>query len=450
MIFISYARQDQEFVRRLAGDLEVTGVDVWVDWKDIPAGMNWEGAIDQALQKSAVMILAISPASMNARHVEAEASHFRDHNKPIIPILLEPASLPFWLRHTQYVNFHSQDYDTALAQLLRVLEARDFRLSPEEARAQQQRLDDALQVAEDEAAAPSAKPATSGPSAVEMLAEARRHHRNGVLKKAIELYARILLDRADPEPRVQAAVALGDLRAASPDLLQSLQDDPAPAVRRAVVRALAGMQSPRIDEALQIAAVVDPDLEVRLYAALVTVYFKLPNRVASWLDALAGSRNPALRSVIGEAQLFANDLVKLTGHVFISYSRQDAERFTLELVDTLRAQHRFRVWVDTNLTPGTESWKKAIAKALEQCSLLVLILSPSVHGSKWIGEEVSYAEQLGKERLYVKYQETHLPFGMAEMQGLRADLTFEDYPDEMLAALVAELGRRNIPRLPDD
>ena len=77
---------------------------------------------------------------------------------------------------------------------------------------------------------------------------------------------------------------------------------------------------------------------------------------------------------------------------------------------------------------------------------MLLILSPQVHESFYIDEELTYAEQLVKERLYVKYIETHKPFGLSQMQGLRHDLTFQDYPEEMLSALVEELRRRNVVR----
>jgi hypothetical protein len=235
-VFISYARQDQDFARKLAHDLESAGLDVWIDFQDITPGTRWDSAIDQALNEADFMVLIISPDSVESAEVAAEWWFFLDEHKPVVPVLLRPTETPFRLRRMQYIDFHSQNYETAFNQLLTAIQDRDFRVSPEEARVQQQRLDDAIQSAQRDLEgilAQPEKPAEPRPSAVELLAEARRHHKNGVLKKAVEVYARILLDRGDPEPRVQAVQALGEMRAASPDLLQSLEDDPAPPVRKA-------------------------------------------------------------------------------------------------------------------------------------------------------------------------------------------------------------------------
>jgi TIR domain len=35
---ISYAQEDADVVRRIAGGLRVRGVDVWIDWEDIGFG----------------------------------------------------------------------------------------------------------------------------------------------------------------------------------------------------------------------------------------------------------------------------------------------------------------------------------------------------------------------------------------------------------------------------
>jgi len=37
-IFISYSRKDMDFVRKLAGDLETAGYDVWWDITDLQGG----------------------------------------------------------------------------------------------------------------------------------------------------------------------------------------------------------------------------------------------------------------------------------------------------------------------------------------------------------------------------------------------------------------------------
>ena len=132
---------------------------------------------------------------------------------------------------------------------------------------------------------------------------------------------------------------------------------------------------------------------------------------------------------------------------YVSYSRNDAEKSTLGLVRILRASGKYKVWIDTNLESGTESWKKDIAKTIDQSPLFSLVLSHDVNESKYIGEEIAYSERVEKDRLYVKFKETHLPFSISNMQELRVNLTFEDKFGEMFAAVKEELDRRKTPRI---
>jgi hypothetical protein len=129
-VFISYSRKDEEFVRRLATDLDGFDADVWIDVEDIRSGDDWSDSIQQALDDCQVMILVISPDSMASSNVADEWKYFRDEGKPVIPVLLEPARVHFQLRRIQYVDFHSQDYDTAFGQLHSELRRKGIALTP--------------------------------------------------------------------------------------------------------------------------------------------------------------------------------------------------------------------------------------------------------------------------------------------------------------------------------
>jgi formylglycine-generating enzyme required for sulfatase activity len=116
-IFISYSRQDQLFVRRLATDLESLGADIWLDVDDIPVGMKWSTAIQEGLDSTEVMIVVVSPYSMSSKNVEDEWQYFQDHKKPIVLVLLEPSRMHFQLSRIQYIDFHTKLYDDALRML---------------------------------------------------------------------------------------------------------------------------------------------------------------------------------------------------------------------------------------------------------------------------------------------------------------------------------------------
>jgi len=117
-VFISYSRADEDFARRLATDLDRLGAEVWIDVDDIPPGANWSTAVQQGLDACDALVLVISPDSMTSKNVEDEWQYVRDECKAILPVLWRPApKLHFQLRRIQYVDFHRQDYDTALGQL---------------------------------------------------------------------------------------------------------------------------------------------------------------------------------------------------------------------------------------------------------------------------------------------------------------------------------------------
>lgn len=449
-VFISYKSEYRDFARRIAQSLRARGLGVWLDIDNIPSGAYFRDEIEKGLDSSDFLLLLVSPEAMESREITAEWTYFLANKKPVIPVIVQAAIMHFRLQNIQWIDATDPlKYEAAIDKVEQlILDRKALNISINEARRQELQIEHAIasQIIAEDTFQFSETASVKKIDAQNLLHEAQSHLKNKAISKAVENFTEVLLDRCDPILRIQALNALAELRAASNDIKQSLTNDPVAEVRKAAVRALANFQSPHISDVLQLTVITDESIEVRLYAALVDLYYRQPNHVTGWLNMLASSNDPTLRAIASEAQLFANDLTESGSHVFVSYSRQDAETFSLQLVDDLRNREKFRVWIDTNLTPGTESWKKAIAKSIEQCSLLLLVLSPAVHNSRWIGEEVSYAEQLGKDRLYVKYEHTHLPFGMSEMQGLRSDLTFKDYPQEMYSALVTEFDRRNIPR----
>jgi hypothetical protein len=46
-VFISYAREDQQFVRKLQDALEAHNRNTWIDWKDVPLTAKWRKRFSQ-------------------------------------------------------------------------------------------------------------------------------------------------------------------------------------------------------------------------------------------------------------------------------------------------------------------------------------------------------------------------------------------------------------------
>lgn len=90
-IFISYSRRDQEFVTRLASDLNAQVAGVWFDQSTIQAGQKWHDEIMEGIQECKAFILVLSPDSMESRYVREEVNQALELGKTIFPVIYRPA-----------------------------------------------------------------------------------------------------------------------------------------------------------------------------------------------------------------------------------------------------------------------------------------------------------------------------------------------------------------------
>lgn len=118
--FISYSRADGEFALKLANDLRVAGVNIWLDQLDIPPGARWDRAVEDALETCGRLLIILSPTSADSENVQDEIGVAFDNNKPIVPILCKPCDVPMRLRRLQYIDF-TKDYEQGLKTLLTVM-----------------------------------------------------------------------------------------------------------------------------------------------------------------------------------------------------------------------------------------------------------------------------------------------------------------------------------------
>lgn len=144
-VFISYSRLDEIFARQLAADLDRDGLDVWIDVEDIPPGANWSNAINDGLNKADLMLLILTPNSVDSKNVEDEWQYFHNLGKPLIPLWLEPSGrLHYQLARLQYIDFAELDYESAYDAMLLEMRNKGFeveRLSETIARVEAQRTE---------------------------------------------------------------------------------------------------------------------------------------------------------------------------------------------------------------------------------------------------------------------------------------------------------------------
>jgi TIR domain len=120
-IFISYSRKDINFVRKLAGDLEKAGYDVWWDLTDLRGGDDWVRVIPAAIESSAFFLVVLSPAAVASDWVRKEYTQALSLHKKVIPLMLARSRVPFALNTINYVDFTGDDYAASLNSLLNAL-----------------------------------------------------------------------------------------------------------------------------------------------------------------------------------------------------------------------------------------------------------------------------------------------------------------------------------------
>jgi hypothetical protein len=90
-IFISYSRRDQEFVTRLASDLDAQVAGVWFDQSSIQLGQKWHDEIMEGIRDCKAFILVLSPDAMESRYVREEVNKALELGKTIFPVIYRPA-----------------------------------------------------------------------------------------------------------------------------------------------------------------------------------------------------------------------------------------------------------------------------------------------------------------------------------------------------------------------
>jgi adenylate cyclase len=73
-VFISYARIDRPFARRLADALEARGWSVWWDHRSLRGGQHFDRVIEEAIRDARVVVVVWSKASFESGWVRDEAT----------------------------------------------------------------------------------------------------------------------------------------------------------------------------------------------------------------------------------------------------------------------------------------------------------------------------------------------------------------------------------------
>ena len=93
-VFISYSSNDQDKVVKLADRLRSAGVSIWVDESGIGAATLWSKEIAGAIKGCKVLLLMVTPNSIQSENVVKEVTLAAEQRKKILPVVLAPTQIP--------------------------------------------------------------------------------------------------------------------------------------------------------------------------------------------------------------------------------------------------------------------------------------------------------------------------------------------------------------------
>jgi TIR domain len=125
-VFISYAREDQDFVRKLQDALEEHKRNTWVDWKDIPLTAKWKEEVFSAIDNADSFAAVISPDFILSKPCQEELDHASHDNKRMVPLWhrdVADEDVPPELAAHQYVFLReNDDFEDSFERLLEALD----------------------------------------------------------------------------------------------------------------------------------------------------------------------------------------------------------------------------------------------------------------------------------------------------------------------------------------
>lgn len=118
-IFISYAREDREWVEKLANALVAEGFTVWWDW-DLLVGKRYRETIETELQTAKAAVVVWSQHSIRSDFVRDEAEDAQQRNI-LLPLLKEIVRPPAGFRQLQTADLAAWRGDAAHTEFRRMM-----------------------------------------------------------------------------------------------------------------------------------------------------------------------------------------------------------------------------------------------------------------------------------------------------------------------------------------
>lgn len=119
-ILVAYAREDWEhIVAPILLNLKDSNQDVWADQHLRPGSEAWVEAVDQAQRECWLLVVVVSPESMESNHVKDCYRYFFNREKPLLVVNYKPVDrLPMQLSRVSQINYDPENPGLMFRQLL--------------------------------------------------------------------------------------------------------------------------------------------------------------------------------------------------------------------------------------------------------------------------------------------------------------------------------------------
>jgi len=119
--FISYSREDKNFVSKLVSDLGSMGAKLWIDLVEMKVGDSMIQKIQDGIEESEWLVVVLSPNSVDSVWVKKELSaalvkELEQQSVYVLPVLFKKCDIPILLRDKVYADF-TASYDRGLQML---------------------------------------------------------------------------------------------------------------------------------------------------------------------------------------------------------------------------------------------------------------------------------------------------------------------------------------------
>ena len=131
-VFMSYRRADVEFAKKLHRKLKETDRNIWVDWENIPPGVEgFSDEIQRGIEGSDAFICILSPSYLESEYCLMELREALKLKKRVIPLILkkfEPTPPPEGIGHINWIYFtphagQKNIFDESFPKVIKALEA---------------------------------------------------------------------------------------------------------------------------------------------------------------------------------------------------------------------------------------------------------------------------------------------------------------------------------------